>query len=71
MCKVLALVFVRFGLSYIFSEEELRYLDDLVTFGRSKNKRHRLKVNEIDIEDLERNRRHLQSESEETSKLNR
>lgn len=53
---VLALVFIRFGLSYIFTEKELSYLDDILPGTRSK-KKITLGLDQVNLEVFEKARK--------------
>lgn len=54
---VLALIFIRIAMSYIFTEKELSYLDDLIPgMGVSKRKRQ-LSINQVNVEVFEKARK--------------
>ena len=54
---VLALIFIRIGMSYVFTEKELSYLDDLIPgMGVSKRKRQ-LSINQVNVEVFEKARK--------------
>jgi hypothetical protein len=54
---VLALIFIRIGMNFIFTEKELSYLDDLVPgMGVSKRKRQ-LNINQVNVEEFDRARK--------------
>ena len=54
---VLAFIFIRIAMSYIFTEKELSYLDDLIPgMGVSKRKRQ-LSINQVNVEVFEKARK--------------
>ena len=54
MCsKILALVFIRFGMSYLFTEKELSFLDDLIP-GKNSKRRRKISLSEVNVELLEK-----------------
>ena len=54
---VLSLVFIRFGMSYIFTEKELTFLDDLIPGMNSQRKRRKsLNLRDIDTKIYEKAR---------------
>lgn len=53
---VLSLVFIRFGLNYVFTEKELAYLDELIP-GTNLTQKRVVNVREIDDGALEKLRR--------------
>ena len=54
---VLALIFIRIGMSYVFTEKELSYLDDLIPgMGVSKRKRQ-LSINQVNVEVFDKARK--------------
>lgn len=56
---VLALIFIRFAMSYIFTDKELSYLDDLIP-GIENLPKKRMSLNQVNVETLEKVRKEKQ-----------
>ena len=51
---VLALIFIRFSLSFIFTNKELSYLDDLIPgIETKKGRKRQLSIKDVNVEALE------------------